>query len=148
LPRIRKDVMVKNRLWWPTLTPCVQKFAEHIELKPTEPNQKYGQLFACQFLRRYSKVRKVSRSTLTGFSHPLLQVFDSPFYPYSPCPFNSHMGPSCFDALSITKSAILLKYFRVRLNLRRTNKTFPSHKYLNQKLMLAIIYWSIIFNYL
>jgi hypothetical protein len=57
----------KTGFWW-ALTPCVQKMAETIEIKSTEPNQKYGQLSACQFSRRYSKVRKVSRSTLKTFS--------------------------------------------------------------------------------
>jgi hypothetical protein len=57
------------------------KLAETIEIKSTEPNQKYGQFFACRFSRRYSKVRKVSGSTLNGAERssdgPLYTLFQA-----------------------------------------------------------------------
>jgi hypothetical protein len=43
---------------------CVLKPIKTFGIKSTESNQTYGKFSACQFSRRFSKVRKVLRSTL------------------------------------------------------------------------------------
>jgi hypothetical protein len=47
-----------------SVIPMVGTINVKVIVKSTESNLKYGQLFTCQFSRCYSKVCKVSRSTL------------------------------------------------------------------------------------